>query len=115
MISACMAWVSLMLEWLSQFVMQFPTGGVGAVEELDDADAFFKEAAGEDAVLGVFFFEVGAGVGAVLFMDGGGLVGEVHHFGNGDLHFACEFVAGDAGREVGVTGVFFEMAAVEAL
>lgn len=91
------------------------TGRIRAIEELDDADAFFEEAAGEDAVLGVFFFEVGAGVSAVLFVDGGWFVGEVHHFGNGDLHFACEFVAGDAGREVGVTGVFFEMASVEAL
>ena len=91
------------------------TGRIRAIEELDDADAFFEEAAGEDAVLGVFFFEVGAGISTVLFVDGSGLVGEVHHFGNGDLHFSCEFVAGDAGREVGVTGVFFEMASVEAL
>lgn len=91
------------------------TGRIRAIEELDDADALFEEASGEDTVLGVFLFEVGAGIATVLFVNGGGLVGEVHHFGNGDLHFSCEFVAGDAGREVGVTGVFFEMAAVEAL
>ena len=91
------------------------TGRIRAIEELDDADAFLEEASGKDAILGVFFFEVGAGVSAVLFVNGVWFVGEVHHFGNGDLHFACEFVAGDAGHEVGVTGVFFEMAAVEAL
>lgn len=88
--------------------------GVGAVEELDDADAFFEEAPGEDAVFGVFLFEVGPGVGAVLFVDGGGFVGEVHHFGNGDLHFAGEFVARNAGGEVGVARIFFEVVSVEA-
>ncbi len=87
--------------------------GIGAVEELDDADAFFEEASGEDAVLGVFLFEIGSGICAVLLVDGGGLVGEVHHFGDGELHLAGEFVAGDAGGEVGVAGVFFEVASVE--
>ena len=89
-------------------------GGVGAVEELDDADAFFEEFAGEDAVLGVFFFEVGAGVGAVEFVDGCRFVFEIHGFGDGDLHFSGEFVGGDAGGEVGVVREFFEVVGVEA-
>jgi len=34
------------------------TGRIRAIEELNDADAFLEEAAGEDAILGVFFFKV---------------------------------------------------------
>jgi len=89
-------------------------GGIRAVEELDDADSFFEEAAGQDAVLGVFFFEIGAGVGAVLFLDGGGLVLKIHDFRNRNLHLPGKFVAGDTGGEVGVAREFFEVVSVEA-
>jgi len=88
-------------------------GGIGAVEELDDADAFFEETSGEDAILGIFLFKVGSSVGAVGFVDGAGFAGKVHHFGDGELHLAREFVAGDAAGEIGVAGVFFEVASVE--
>ena len=90
-------------------------GGIGAIKELDDADALFEKAAGEDAVLGIFFFEIASGIGAVLFVDGGRLALEVHDVRDGHLHFSRHLVGGDAGGEIVIGREALEVFGVELL
>ena len=97
----------------------FAAGLVGAVEELDEADAFLDEASGEDAVAGVGGFKVADGiagvVGAVKFADVFGFGAEVADFGDAELHSGRQFVAGYAGGEFAVAGEAFEVVLIQAL
>ena len=90
--------------------------GIGSIEELDEADAFFQESPGEDAitcetgpilVLGV--------VGPVFLHYGSGFLGEIGHLRYGHLHAGSQFVAGDAGGQFGVSGILLEVAFVDTL
>ncbi len=65
-----------------------------AVVEVDEADAFFGEAAGEEAIGGVGAV---AGLGSVHIEDVLGFVAEVHQVGDGHLHLEGHFVGGDPG------------------
>ena len=65
------------------------------VEELDEADAAFGEASGEEAVIGEGF---AAGLGAVEVVDFLGFGGEVEGVGGGELHAEGHFVLGDSGH-----------------
>ena len=71
---------------------------VGAIEELDEADAFFKEPPGEDTVTGEAGSVLVLGiVGSVGFEYGCGFLGEIGDLGDGHLHTGGQLVAGNAG------------------
>ncbi|MFM1944913.1 MAG: hypothetical protein RI897_3895 [Verrucomicrobiota bacterium] len=72
-----------------------------AVVEVDEADALFGEASGEEAIGGVGAV---AGLGAVHVEDVLGFVAEVHQVGDGHLHLEGHFIGGDAGFDFGVMG-----------
>ncbi|MFM1944028.1 MAG: hypothetical protein RI897_3010 [Verrucomicrobiota bacterium] len=95
----------------------FAAGLVGAIEELDEADAVFDEATGENTVSGIAgleVFEWGAGfVGTVHFEDMPGFGGEVADFGDGELHAGGEFVAGDACSEFSIPRVVLQVVLVQ--
>ncbi len=95
----------------------FASGLVGAIEELDEADAVLDEATGEDTVSGVGgleVFEGGAGfIGTVHLEDVLGFGSEVADLGDGELHPGGEFVAGDACGEFRISGVVLEVVLVE--
>jgi hypothetical protein len=71
----------------------------GLVEDLDEADIAFDEAAGEEAGVGEGGF---AGFGAVGFEGGLGFAGKVHQVRGGRLHPVGHFVGIDAGGDFGV-------------
>jgi hypothetical protein len=107
--------VVLFLELGVTVPVEVAGAGVGAVEELDEADAAFDQAAGEDAVAGEGGFDrVGRVVGAVEAEDVGGFGGEIAEAGHAQLHTGGEFVAGDAGEQAGVAGMPFEVPLVHA-
>ena len=74
------------------------THGVGAIEELDEADALLKESPGEDTVAGEAGPILVLGVvGTVGLEDGCGFLGQIGDLGDGHLHAGGQFVAGNAG------------------
>ena len=93
--------------------VQFSTAGEGAVEKLHDAHALLQQASGEQAVAGVFGFDGVAGRRAVGFERFDALAFEVHEAGDAALHAPGEFVAADAGSEVGVVWMLCQMLAVQ--
>ena len=83
---------------------------VGTGPDLDEADAAFDEAAGDEAAFGHFG---GDGiVEAVKFTGGGGLAGDAEDIGGAELELGGHFVGRYAGFEAGVAGVSLEVAAV---
>ena len=88
-------------------------GGVASVKELDDPDSLLDEAAGENAILRISPFEFGARIGSVSPVDGAWFVRKIHHLRHGQLHSACEFVAGDPGGEILVVRKSLKVASVE--
>ena len=96
--------------------VQFAPARIGAIEELHEADTLFDEAAGEDAVFGKGgFVRVLRVIGTVAFQDVCGLGAEVVDLGHAELHAGSEFVAGDAGGELAIARMGFEMAGVHSL
>ena len=84
---------------------------VGTGPDLDEADAAFDEASGDEAAFGHFG---GDGiVEAVEFAGGGGLAGEAEDFGGAELEFSGHLVGRDAGFEAGVAFVGLEVGAVD--
>ncbi len=79
------------------------------VEDIDEADAAFDHAAGEEAAAGEGGF---IGFAAVEVEGGLGFAAEVHQFWGGGLEAEGEFVVGEAGFDFGVAGGG-EAAAVE--
>ena len=77
-----------------------------AVPELDEAGAAFEEAAGHEALPGVF-------AGAVHVADVLGLLGNVEGVGGFALHAVGEFEAADAGLHLWVVAVVGEMSGVD--
>src|SRR5262245_4048895 len=76
-----------------------------AVEELDESDAAFEQAAGEQAIaaesFGALVFQT------VKFANMGWFAREIGHFGNAQLHTGGELVGTKACGEVAVAEVFF--------
>ena len=79
--------------------------------ELDEGDTALDEATGEEA----FFAKVGGDflVHAVEGFGGIRFLCKFDRFGCSGLHLVGEFVAGDAGGEVGVAVAVFEVVLVE--
>lgn len=82
-----------------QSAMLIPTSTASAgVGDMDEADAAFDEAAGEEKFASVI---LGDGiVDAVELLRRLGFAGEIHRFGRGHLHAEGEFEGGDAGFEI---------------
>ncbi len=81
-------------------------GLTGAVPELDDADATFEEASGDEGLAAMDMIAVGGA-------DVGGFVGDVEGVGGFDLHAEGEFEGVDAGIEAGIAWVGIAMTLVE--
>jgi hypothetical protein len=92
--------VVLLLELAVTGPVQLAGAGVGAVEELDEADVPLDEPPREDTIPGEGGLDgVGRIIGPVEPQHVGGLAGEVGSLRHAALHSRGELVAGDPGRE----------------
>ena len=69
------------------------------IEQLHEPHALFDEPPGQEAVVGK---RHGSRLSAVGFVNVLRLAGNIHHFGNGDLHAVGQLVLADAGNRLGV-------------
>ena len=94
--------------------VEFAATGVGAIEELNEADSVLDQASSEDTVARKANLERVFGViRAVHFEDVGGLGREVADFWDAELHPGGEFITGDTGRESAFSGMVTEVFLIE--
>jgi len=74
--------------------------GLWSRPSVDEADAALDETAGEEAFGGVDAGLIVLGVHAIEGLGFFGFLGEVHEFGDGELHLAGKFVIRDGGFEI---------------